>query len=151
MDNFDQAKFTASVAENVSEKATREAIFELLKFSQKHAFKIVGGKNNKTFHYLVSTSDGSAMLFYCSSTGDVQIALGNFPQLSSASVIRFVRKLGTLSPAFKFIQRFEDKRRKGGTRGFLIKETLVDPSIMVAFKKRVLELQREIELHNDSA
>ena len=150
MGKFNRAIFTALVAENVPDKATREAIFELLDFSQRYALKVLGGKNNKTFHYVVSTFGGSAMLFYCGSTGDVEMALGNFPQLSSASVIRFVRELGELSPAFKYIQRFEDKRKKGGTQGFLIKETLVDPKIMKVFKKCVRELQREIQLQNDT-
>ena len=143
MDNFNRAIFTALVAENVPDKATREAIFELLDFSQKHALKVVGGKDNKNFHYIVSTNGGSAMLFYCDSTGCVAMALGNFPQLSSAAIIRFVRELGALSPAFKYIQRFEDKRKKGGLQIFLIKETLVDPNIMAVFKKCVLELQRK--------
>lgn len=134
------------VAENIDNKATREAIFDLLEFAQKYAFKIVGGQNHKTFHYIVSTRDGSAMLFYCGSTGDVQVALGNFPHLSSTAVSRFVGKLGVLSPAFKYILRFEDKRKKGGTQGFLIKETLVDPTIMKAFKAAVLELQGAIDL-----
>jgi hypothetical protein len=40
--------------------------------------------------------------------------------------------------------RFEDKRKKGGTQGFLIKETLVDPKIMATFKEAVQDLQREI-------
>lgn len=146
MDNFNRAIFTALVAENVPDKATREAIFELLDFSQKYALKVVGGKDNKNFHYVVSTLGGSAMLFYCDSYGDIEMALGNFSQLSSVAVIRFVRGLGALSPAFKYVQRFEDKRKKGGTQGFLIKETLVDPKIMAVFKKCVLELQREIEL-----
>ena len=145
MDNFNQARFTALVSENVPEKATREAIFELLDFSYKHALKVVGGKDNITFHYVVSTLSGSAMLFYCSSGGDIQIALGNFPQLRSSTVIRFVRGLGALSPAFKYVQRFEDKRKKGGRQGFLVKETLIDPKIMSAFKESVLKLQREIE------
>ncbi len=145
MDKFNQAKFTALVAENVPEKATREAIFELLDFSKKHAFKVVGGKNNKNFHYVVSTLGGSAMLFYCDSTGDVEMALGNFPHLSSSAVSRFVHKLGSLSPAFNYILRFEDKRRKHGTQGFLIKETLVDPTIMKAFKEAIIELQKEID------
>lgn len=144
MGDFNRAIFTALVSENVPDKATREAIFELLDFSQKHALKILGGKDNKSFHYVVSTVGGSAMLFYCSSTGDVEIALGNFPHLRSSAVIRFVRRLGALSPAFKYVMRFEDKRKKGGTQGFLIKETLVDPTIMAAFKEGVLELQREI-------
>lgn len=148
MDNFNQAIFTALVAESVPDKATREAIFELLDFSQKHALRVVGGKDNKTFHYIVGTSDGSAMLFYCHSDGDVEIALGNFPQLRSSAVQHFVRGLGVLSPAFKYVQRFEDKRRKGGTQGFLIRETLVDPKTMAAFKEGVLELQREIELYS---
>ncbi len=146
MDEFNQAIFTALVAEDVPDKATREAIFELLDFSRKHALKVIGGKDNKNFHYVVSTTGGSAMLFYCDSTGCVAIALGNFPRLSSAAVIRFVRELGALSPAFKYIQRFEDKRKKGGLQIFLIKETLIDPKIMAVFKKCVLELQREIEL-----
>ncbi len=144
MGDFNRAIFTALVSENVPDKATREAIFELLDFSQKHALKVLGGKDNKNFHYVVSTVGGSAMLFYCSSTGDVEIALGNFPQLRSSAVIRFVRRLGALSPAFKYVMRFEDKRKKGGTQGFLIKETLIDPTIMAAFKEGVLELQREI-------
>lgn len=146
MDKFNRAIFTALVAEDVPDKATREAIFELLDFSRKHAFKVVGGKDNKNFHYVVSTTGGSAMLFYCDSTGGVAMALGNFPQLSSAVVTRFVRKLGALSPAFQYIQRFEDKRKKGGLQIFLIKETLVDFKIMTVFKKCVLELQRELEL-----
>ena len=139
-----RAIFTALVAENTDNKATCEAIFDLLEFAQKHAFKVVGGQNYKTFHYVVSTRGGSAMLFYCSATGDVQMTLGNFPHLSSTVVSRFVGKLGALSPAFKYILRFEDKREKGGTQGFLIKETLVDPSIMKAFKAAVLELQSVI-------
>jgi len=36
--------------------------------------------------------------------------------------------------------RFEDKRMKGGTQGFYIKETLVDHSIMKALKEAILEL-----------
>ena len=144
MGDFNRAIFTALVSENVPDKATREAIFELLDFSQKHALKVLGGKDNKNFHYVVSTVGGSAMLFYCSSTGNAEIALGNFPQLRSSAVIRFVRRLGALSPAFKYVMRFEDKRKKGGTQGFLIKETLIDPTIMAAFKEGVLELQREI-------
>ena len=144
MGDFNRAIFTALVSENVPDKATREAIFELLEFSQKHALKVLSGKDNKNIHYVVSTVGGSAMLFYCTSTGDVEIALGNFPQLRSSAVIRFVHRLGALSPAFKYVMRFEDKRKKGGTQGFLIKETLVDPTIMAAFKEGVLELQREI-------
>ena len=128
MMNFNRAIFTDLVAENIDNKATREAVFDLLEFAQKHAFKVVSGKNHKTFHYVVSTRGGSAMLFYCSSDGDVQVALGNFPHLSTTAVSRFVGKLGSLSPAFKYILRFEDKRKKGGTQSFLIKETLVDPS-----------------------
>ncbi len=146
MNDFNQAKYTALVAENVPDKATREAIFELLDFSQKHALKVIGGKDNKTFHYIVSTSCGSAMLFYCHSNGIIEITLGNFPQLRSSVVRHFVRGLGVLSSAFKYVQRFEDKR--GGPQHFVIKETLVDPNIMVAFKKGVLELQREIERYS---
>jgi len=146
MENFDRAAFTAQVAENADNQATREAIFDLLEFAQKNALKLVGGQNHKTFHYVVSTRGGSAMLFYCDSYGNVEIALGNFPHLSSVAVSRFVRKLGALSPAFEYILRFEDKRKKGGTQSFLIKETLVDPMIMKAFKAAVLELQSEIDL-----
>jgi len=40
--------------------------------------------------------------------------------------------------------RFQDRRVKGGTRGFRIKETLVDPTIMKQFKAAVLYLQRAI-------
>ncbi|MEE9201763.1 MAG: hypothetical protein V3U31_01030 [Dehalococcoidia bacterium] len=151
MYDFNQARFTALVAESVPEKAIREAIFELLDFSHKHALKVVGGKDDRTFHYIVSTSGGSAMLFYCDSAGGVSIALGNFPQLRPRAVQRFVRKLGALSPAFKYVQRFEDRRRKGGTQLFLIEETLVDPRTMAAFKRGVLELQREIELSGYTA
>ena len=146
MENFNRAVFTALVAENIDNQATREAIFDLLEFAQNHALKVVGGQNHKTFHYVVSTRGGSAMLFYCGSAGDVQIALGNFPHLRSDAVSRFVRKLRPLSPAFKYVLRFEDKRVKGGTQGFLIKETLVDPIIMKAFKAAVLELQSKIDL-----
>ena len=146
MENFNRAKFTALVAENIDNQATREAIFDLLEFAQKNAFKVVGGQNHKSFHYVVSTRGGSAKLFYCYSYGYVEVALGNFRHLSSTTVSRFVRKLGALSPAFKYILRFEDKREKGGTQGFLIKETLVDPIIMKAFKAAVLELQSKIDL-----
>ncbi len=146
METFNRAVFTALVAENIDNQATREAIFDLLEFAQKNALKVVGGQNHKTFHYVVSTRGGSAMLFYCSSGGDVQTALGNFRHLRSADVSRIVRKLYALSPAFEYLLRFEDKRVKGGTHGFLIKETLVDPIIMKAFKAAVLELQKKIDV-----
>ncbi len=148
MDKFNRAIFTALVAEDVPDKATREAIFELLDFSRKYALKVVGGKDDKNFHYVVSTTGGSAMLFSCDSTGCVAMALGNFPRLSSTAVTRFVRELGALSTAFEYVQRFEDKRKKGGLQFFLIKETLVDPKIMAVFKKGVLKLQQEIESQN---
>lgn len=145
MEYFDRAVFTALVAKSVEDKATREAIFDLLEFAQKHALKVVGGKGNKNFHYVVGTRSGSAMLFYCDSGGGVEMALGNFPQLGAAVVSRFVRKLGALSPGFKYILRFEDSRKKGGTRGFWITETLVDPAIMKEFKAAILKLQDEID------
>jgi len=144
MNEFNQARFTALVAENVPEQATREAIFDLLDFSHENALKVVGGQDSKTFHYIVINKVGSSMLFYCDSSGSVQIALGNFPQLRQSVVIRYVRRLGALSPAFRYIQRFEDKRVKGGTQSFYIKETLVNPKIMAVFKKWVLELQQQI-------
>ncbi len=145
MEYFDRAVFTALVAKSVEDKATREAIFDLLEFAQKHALKVLGGKGNKNFHYVVGTKSGSAMLFYCDSCGDVEMALGNFPQLGVAAVSRFVRKLGALSPGFKYILRFEDSRKKGGTQGFWITETLVDPAIMKEFKAAILKLQDEID------
>jgi hypothetical protein len=40
--------------------------------------------------------------------------------------------------------RFQDRRKKGGTQGFGIKETLVDPTIMKEFKAAILELQNQI-------
>jgi hypothetical protein len=151
MVDFNRSTFTALVAASVEDRATREAIFELLDFSRKHALKVVGGKDNKTFHYMVSTSDGSAMLFYCHSDGSVEVALGNFPQLRPATVRRFVRSLDRLGPAFRYVQRFEDRRKKGGTQGFAVQETLVDPRIMAAFEEAVLELQRVIESYGDIA
>ena len=146
MANFARAKFTALVAENTDNKATREAIFDLLEFAQKNAFKVRGGQNHKTFHYVVSTKGGSAMLFYCDSYGGVEVALGNFIHLRSADVSRFVRKLHAVSPAFDYLLGFEDKRVKGGLQGFPVQETLVDPIIMKAFKEAVLELQSKIDL-----
>lgn len=144
MEYFDRGVFTALVAKNVEDKATREAIFDLLEFALKHALKVVGGKGNKTVHYVISTKTGSAMLFYFDSFGGVQMALGNFPQLGTAALSRFIRKLGALSSGFKYILRFEDSRKKGGTQGFLIKETLVDPVIMKEFKATILKLQNKI-------
>ena len=148
MANFDRAKFTALVAENTDNPATREEIFDLLHFAEKNAYKVRGGQNQKSFHYMVRTRGGHEMLFLCNSFGYVEVALGNFlQQLSSRDVSHFVRKLGVLSPdAFKYILRFEDKRKKGGLQGFAIKETLVDPIIMKAFKAAVLELQSKIDL-----
>ena len=99
--------------------------------------KVVGGQDNKNFHYVVGSRNGSAMLFYCDSYGDVEMALGNF-DLSPIVVSRFVRKLGDLSAAFKYIVRFEDKRVSGGTQGFMINETLVDPKIMATFKASIV-------------
>ena len=137
---FDRAEFTASVAERTEDKATREAIFELLEFAVKHAYKVVGGASNTNFHYMVATRNGTAMLFYCDSYGSVEMSLGNFPELSTKSVSKFLRKLGP-SPGFKYVRRFEDRRLKGGSQGFLIKETLVDQTIMKRFQKAIMELQ----------
>ncbi len=145
MDYFNRAVFTALVARSVEDKATREAIFDLLEFAQKHALKVVAGEGNKNFHYVVGTRSGSAMLFYCDANGNVEMALGNFPQLGTAAVSRFVRKLGALSPAFEYLLRFEDRRKKGGTQGFKITETLVDPAIIKEFKAAVLKLHDEID------
>ena len=140
---FDRAIFTAFVAERIEDKATREAIFDLLEFALENALKVVGGASNTNFHYVVGTSNGSAMLFYCDASGGVQMSLGNFPELSTATVSKFLRNLGS-SPGYKYVRRFEDRRLKGGTQGFLIKETLVDPTIMKKFKSAVIELQRTI-------
>lgn len=137
---FDRAKFTAFVAERTEDKATREAIFELLEFALKHAFKVVGGASNTNFHYMVATKNGTSMLFYCDSSGGVQMSLGNFPELSTTSVSKFLRTLGP-SPGFEYIRRFEDRRLKGGTQGFSIKETLVDPTIMKKFQEAIIQLQ----------
>jgi hypothetical protein len=143
--DFDRAAFTALVATNIEGSATREAIFDLLDFSLKHAFKVTGGKDSRSFHYVVATRAGSAMLFYCGAHGDVEVALGNFPSLTTAEVSRFARRLSALSPGFRYLQRFEDRRLKGGTQGFLVNETLVDPGIMREFKAAVLALQEEID------
>jgi len=143
---FNEATYTALVAENVPDEATRQGIFGLLEFSQNHALKVVGGKENRTFHYAVSTSGGSATLFYCDSYGRVDIALGNFPQLCSSAVTCFARTLGALSPAFGYVERLEDRRKKGGTQGFLVKETLVNHRIMEAFQAAIRKLQDEIQL-----
>lgn len=140
MQTFDRAVFTALVAERVEERATREAIFDLLEFAENNALKVVGGASNTNFHYVVGIRSGSAMLFYCDASGGVQMSLGNFPELSTAAVSRFLNKLRS-SPGFKYIMRFQDRRVKGGTQGFLIKETLVDPTIMKQFKAAVLDLQ----------
>ena len=145
MEDFDRALFTALVAKNVEDKATREAIFDLLKFAQQHALKVVGGTNNNSFHYVVGTPGGSAKLFYCYSEGSVGMALGNFPHLSTAAVSRFTRVLGALSPAFAYILRFKDRRKKGGMQLFSIAQTLVDPTVMRGFKAAVRKLQGEID------
>ena len=100
---FNRAKFTAFVAEHTEDKATREAIFELLEFALKHAFKVVGGASDTNFHYMVATRSGTATLFYCDSCGGVEMALGNFPELSTASVSKFLRTLGP-SPGFQYIR-----------------------------------------------
>ena len=146
MENFNRSVFTALVAENAINQATREAIFDLLDFAEKNASKVRGGKDHKTFHYMVRTRGGSEMLFSCDSYRGVYLALGNFPDLSSGEVSRFVRKLYALNrDAFKYIIRFEDKRVKGGLQGFSVNETLIDPQIMKKFKAAVLELQKKIE------
>lgn len=137
---FDRARFTAFVAERTEDKATREAIFELLEFSLRHAFKVVGGASNTNFHHVVATKNGSAMLFYCDSSGGVEMSLGNFPELSTVSVSKCLRMLGP-SPGFEYIRRFEDRRLKGGRQGFLIKETLVDPTVMKNFQEAIIQLQ----------
>ncbi len=138
---FDRAKFTAFVAKNVEDKATREAIFDLLRFSLENASKVLGGEDNKTFHYVVSARDGSHMLFYCDSSGGVEIKLSKFPQLAPSAVSQFVRKLGTLSPGFNYVLRLEDRRT---TQGFSINATLVDPTIMKQFQTAILKLQDQI-------
>lgn len=147
MENFNRAAFTALVAENSGNEPTLKAIFDLLEFADKNALIVRGGKDDKTFHYTVSTRGGSEMLFYCDSYGGVAIYLSNFPQLKSADVSRFVRKLYALDPdAFKYILGFEEKRVKGGAQVFSIKETLVNPKIMKAFKAAILEIQKKIEV-----
>lgn len=145
MIEFDRATFTSCVANNTKEKATREAIFELLDFALNNAFKVAGGAGNGTFHYLVKTTCGTATLFYCASNGDVTMYFGSsFDTLTDATVSRVVRKLNTLSNAFEYFLRYEDYRSPGGCRTFQIKATLIDPKIMKGFQDAVLELQKEI-------
>jgi hypothetical protein len=144
MGKFDRVVFTRWVSESVESKATREAVFELLDFALKNAYKVEGGKDNKTFHYVVFTRSSAALLFYCSS-GDVQMYLGNFPQLTNAQMSSFLSNFRSYD-AFKYVMRYEDprNRNRGGSQGFSIAETLVDHVIMKRFKSAVLKLQDEI-------
>ena len=141
MGHFDRAAFTAWVAKNSQEKATNDALFELLEFSEKKAFKIRGGKDSKTFQYIVRTADGADMLFFCDCSS-VTMTLGNFPQLSQTAISHFVRKLHELNNGFDYLLRIEDNQSSRPC--FSINETLVDPTISKAFKEAVLELQYEI-------
>ncbi len=143
MNEFHEAAFTTLVAENVPEESTRRAIFDLLEFSKKNAFKVNGGKENRTFQYLVLTDYGSSLLFNCDSGGGVGVYLGNFNQIKQSTIAKLVRDLCALSPAFEYIQRFEDNR--GGFHIFGIKETLVNPNLMTAFQNWILQIQHLVE------
>ena len=141
MTDFNRAEFTAYIAKNTDGKATREAIFDLLGFADEHAFKVRSGKENKTFQYIVRTTNGSALLFWCD-CGSVTMKLGNFPQLSAAAISLFVRRLCGVSNGFNYLLRIEDNH--SSEQSFAIKETLVDPATMKVFKTSVLALQDEI-------
>lgn len=58
MKEFDRVAFTELVATNCEEKATREAIFELLDFADHNALKVEGGLDSKSFHYMVGIKGG---------------------------------------------------------------------------------------------
>jgi len=143
MPDFDSNSFKALVLMNNEDKATCEAIFHLLDFARVKAFKVMAGKDNSNFHYVVATPTGTGMLFSCGSFGDVEMYLGNFT-LDTHTVSHIVRKLFALNKSFEYLVRFEDKRVKGGSHGFLIKDTLVDPTVMKAFQNAVIELQAKI-------
>ena len=145
MTKFDRAKFTESVTDRIPDnKAISDAIFDLLDFTYEQAFDIVGGQNNVSFGYVVTKKNGEAPLFYCNSSGTVEMTLGNF-DLNTRDLSPIVRRLRKLSPAFEFLLRFEVKREPGRRHSFLIKETLVDPTIMANFKVAILELEEKIE------
>ena len=144
---FDRAGFKHLVDKGIEGKATREATFDLLEFSEKHALRIVGGTDNKSFYYIVGTRNGTDDLFYCDYTGNVWLTLGNFLELSPDIVTQFICKLVNLSPTgFMYLLPLEYHRMKGIKTGFCIKETLVEPAIMKEFKLGILKLQNEINL-----
>ena len=146
MEYFDRAEFIRLVDKSIEGKATREATFDLLEFSQKYAFKIAGGKDNKSFHYIVSTSNRSDELFHCDYTGNVWLTFGNFPELSSDIVTQFIYKLLNLNPTgFMYILPLKYNLMKGKRQGFCIEDTLVNPAIMQEFKTGILKLQNEID------
>jgi len=146
--NFNRSEFTKQVIEKIPNEATRNAIFDLLDWSinqslKNPSVKIEGVQNNISFHYVVDTIMGSAKLFYCYASGEVNIALGNFTALNSNAKRRFVNKLCALGDGFKYIARLIDNEPKAREL-FLVEETLVDPYIMKTFKEAIEDIQMEI-------
>ena len=145
MEHLDKTEFINLVNKSIENIKAREAVFNLLEFSQKYALKVTGGEYNRSFHHITSTSYGSDELFHCDFTGNVWLEFDNFTELNSDIVAQFTHKLVNLSATgFMYLLPIESNYYQGNKRGFCIEDTLVNPKIMREFKAGILKLQNDI-------
>ena len=134
---FDKARFTASVARNVPDEATRRAIFDLLTFSENKALEVAGGQaQDGSFKYVAAFGARRVTLLTCDSRGYVKLSSGNFA--GRPRELNRLREALANIPGFEYVSRYDQRP------GFAIDRTLVNPHVMTQFQKAILTFQQAI-------
>ena len=142
IDEFDIADFRRRVADTARTEAFRNAIYELLRFTEEKSDRIKGGKATfGSFHYQINVKNQTRTLFTCDASGIVSVSLSNFvgwnPLVAGPQITRLRSTLAQI-PGFESFSKDYPSRP-----GFLIERTVVDPNVMSRFQRAILRFQKD--------
>lgn len=136
---LDEVKFEADLKQHAQNDPIRNAVGELLEFGRKHAEVLhQGSAKLGSFHYSIAVGNKNVNLFTVNISGSVSISFENFTLLVPNRFLRNLYKRLVSLPGFQHVQNYEK------FPGFLIENTVVDPTVMTSFQSAVLEFQTSV-------